>query len=105
MKFSEILATLNSADHLQRIELTDAKGIVETIENKPGSQGSLKVYFHLFQKHGRINSAAAKEGLKLYAEHTEDAQLNPGKHPNIDRLIDVIESGQEWMVRLFPEQP
>lgn len=33
---------------------------------------------------------AAKKGLELYAEHTEDAQAHPGKHPNIDRLIALV---------------
>jgi hypothetical protein len=31
------------------------------------------------------------EGLTLFAEHTNDAEKNPGKHPNIDRLFKVIE--------------
>ncbi|HEY8084665.1 MAG TPA: DUF2322 family protein [Methylophilaceae bacterium] len=97
-KFAEILATLESAEHLQRLELADDDGNIERIENKPGTQGSLKLYHHLWKKHGAINSAAAKEGLALYAEHTEDAQNNPGKHPNIDRLFDVLESGSNYMV-------
>ncbi|MGA7179160.1 MAG: DUF2322 family protein [Thiobacillaceae bacterium] len=29
----------------------------------------------------------------MYAEHTEDAKLNPGKHPNIDRLLELIKNG------------
>jgi len=29
--------------------------------------------------------------LSLYAEHTADAEDNPGKHPNIDKLFNVIE--------------
>lgn len=101
MKFAEILTTLPSADHLQRITITYPNGDVETIENKPGSQGSLKVYFYLFQKHGRINAKAAQEGLRLYAEHTEDAKDNPGKHPNIDRLLDVLDTGEELTVEVF----
>ncbi len=100
MKFAELLATLPSAEHLQKINLTYPNGDVETIENKPGSQGSLKVYFHLYQKHGKINTKAAQEGLRLYAEHTEDAQTNPGKHPNIDRLLDIAESGEELVVEV-----
>ena len=92
--FSENLATLPAADHLQRIELRDeASTIVGTIENKPGSQGSLKVYHALLDKYGRIDASAAQEGLALFAEHTADAQANPGKHPNIDRLIDIIQRG------------
>ncbi len=100
MKFAELLATLPSADHLQKLNLLYPNGDVETIENKPGSQGSLKVYFHLYQKHGKINAKAAQEGLRLYAEHTEDAQTNPGKHPNIDRLLDIAESGEELTVEV-----
>jgi hypothetical protein len=33
---------------------------------------------------------AAQEGLVIYAEHTEDAKLHKGKHPNIDRLLEVV---------------
>lgn len=98
MKFAEILATLEATDHLQQITLTHADGRTETIENKPGSQGSVKVYHHLWKKHGSINAKAAKEGLKLYAEHTEDALANAGKHPNIDRLLEVSETGAKLTV-------
>ncbi len=99
MKFAEILATLEATDHLQTLTLTDADGHVEIIENKPGSQGSVKVYHHLWKKHGSINPEAAKEGLKLYAEHSEDALANPGKHPNIDSLLKVLETGTELSVK------
>jgi len=89
--FAEILSTLESADHLTKLELRAADGsLAAAIENKPGSQGSLKVYHHLWKKYGAITVEAAQDGLKLYAEHTADAQANPGKHPNIDRLLDLI---------------
>ncbi|ACT49685.1 DUF2322 family protein [Methylovorus glucosotrophus] len=91
--FSEILSTLASADHIQSIALyTPDQQPAGLIENKPGSQGSLKVYQHLLKKHGAITPAAAQEGLELYAEHTADAKAFPGKHPNIDRLLDVVSS-------------
>jgi hypothetical protein len=35
----------------------------------------------------------------LYAEHTDDARANPGKHPNIDRLLALIESGARLSVK------
>ena len=41
------------------------------------------------------------EGIDLYAEHTEDAQNNPGKHPNIDRLLDVIDSDITLQVKII----
>jgi len=100
MTFSENLASLASIDQLQKLELLNADGsLAAVIENKAGSQGSLKVYQHLWKKHGSINVTAAEEGLALYAEHTADAEQNPGKHPNIDRLINIIKSGQALNVK------
>ncbi|MCF8157829.1 MAG: DUF2322 family protein [Burkholderiaceae bacterium] len=101
-KFSEILASLENSDHIQKIELAKADGSnAGLIENKPGSQGSVKVYHHLFKKWGNINKDAAKDGLKIYAEHTQDAEENPGKHPNIDRLFEVIETGDVLTVSII----
>jgi hypothetical protein len=101
--FAENLAQLESIDAYSKLELFDATGkSVAAIENKPGSQGSLKVYRHLAEKWGSINPDAAREGLTIYAEHTGDARNNPGKHPNIDRLFDVIASGSSYSVHLTP---
>lgn len=92
--FNENLSALANVDHVQRIVLFNSDGTeAGVIENKPGSQGSIKVYHHLLQKWGSINVEAAHEGLEIYAEHTADAQRNPGKHPNIDRLLKVAASG------------
>lgn len=100
MNFAETLATLESAEHLIRLELIAPDGsLIATIENRPGSQGSLKVYNHLCRKYGAISVEAAQEGLQLYAEHTVDAKANPGKHPNIDRLLELIASGGRLEVR------
>ena len=97
MSFSEILATLPNIDHLAAIELFSTEALNEgstanaiaRIENKPGSAGSVRVYHALFQEFGEINHAAAEKGLAIYAEHTADAINFPGKHPNIDRLLDI----------------
>ena len=43
--------------------------------------------------------SAATQGIELYAEHSEDARLNPGKHPNIDRLIGLVERGETLRVK------
>jgi len=103
--FADILATLESADYLTSIELRNSDGsLAAIIENKPGSQGSLKLYHHLWKKYGAIDRQAAMEGLELYAEHTADARANPGKHPNIDRLFDVIESGGQLEVCCQPSR-
>lgn len=93
IRFTEILPTLENADHVQRIELFHANGSkAGKIENRPGSAGSVRVYHHLWKKYGAITVEAAEEGLKLYGEHTESAENNPDKHPNIDRLFDIISS-------------
>ena len=101
MAFADNLKQLPSIAQLVALELIDAAGAVAaTIENKPGKAGSLAVYHALAAKHGGINVAAAEEGLELFAEHTADARANPGKHPNIDRLLEVIASGQGYSVKL-----
>lgn len=95
MSFTENLKKLPGISHLAAIQLLDADGaIVATIENKAGSQGSLSVYNHLAQTWGAITPEAAKKGLELYAEHTGDARLHPGKHPNIDRLLALLAEGK-----------
>jgi hypothetical protein len=103
MAFADNLKQLPSVQHLAALQLIDAQGaIAATIENKPGQAGSLAVYAALNAKHGGIHVAAAQEGLEVYAEHTADSRANPGKHPNIDRLIQVIETGQGFSVKLLP---
>ena len=102
MGFQDNLAALAPADNLARIELAGPEGLAGVIENRPGSQGSLRVYRHLALKYGAIDAAAAVEGLALFAEHSEDARLHPGKHPNIDRLFAVQEQGLTLSVRLIP---
>lgn len=91
MAFSDNLKKLPGVSHLAAIKLLDAEGaVVATIENKSGSQGSLSVYNHLAQHYGAITPDAAKKGVELFAEHSDDARQHPGKHPNIDRLLALI---------------
>jgi hypothetical protein len=95
MSFAENLKKLPGISHLAGLQLLDAEGaVVATIENKAGSQGSLALYNHLAQTWGAITPEAARKGLELYAEHTEDARQNPGKHPNIDRLLTLAAEGK-----------
>ena len=99
--FADNLRQLPPVTHLNALELIDSAGhVAATLENKPGKAGSLAVYHALAAKHGRIDRAAAQEGLQLFAEHTESARQHPGSHPNIDRLFEVIASGQGYTVRL-----
>jgi hypothetical protein len=99
-QFKANLDTFPAIDGIARLELLDGTGnIAGVIENKAGSQGSLRLYLHLANLYGKITPEAAEKGLELYAEHTEDAENNPGKHPNIDRLFEVIDNKQTLRIR------
>jgi hypothetical protein len=99
-KFSNNLALLPSKDTVIAIELVDQSGApVARIENKPGQAGSLRVYGWLSDTLGAITPEAAELGLKIYAEHTQDARANPGKHPNIDRLFNIKTADQTLQVK------
>lgn len=100
MSFAENLKKLPGISHLAALNLIAADdSIAAVIENKAGSQGSLSVYNHLAQTFGAITPDAAQKGLELYAEHTDDARQHPGKHPNIDRLIALIDQQQTLRVK------
>jgi len=98
--FSENLQQLPPTDGLQRLSLIGIDGkTIAVIENAPGTQGSFRVYHHVAEKWGGIGVDAAQEALTLFAEHTDDARLRPGKHPNIDRLFDIVERNLRFDVR------
>lgn len=98
-KFSDNLSLLPAVDNVAAIELFDKSGAqVGKLENKPGQAGSVRVYHWLAQTFGAITPEAAELGLKIYAEHTQDAVANPGKHPNIDRLFAIKTAEQSLQV-------
>ena len=99
-QFADNLKKLPGISHLAAINLLDAEGnLVVAIENKAGSQGALAVYNHLAQTFGAITPEAARKGLELFAEHTDDARSHPGKHPNIDRLLGLIEEKKTLRIK------
>jgi hypothetical protein len=99
-QFADNLKKLPKISHLAAINLLDDDGsVLVAIENKPGSQGSLSVYNQLAQTYGAITPEAAKKGLDIYAEHTDDARINPGKHPNIDRLLQLIAENRSLRIK------
>ena len=100
--FKENLQQLPPIDGVQRIDLIDGTGaVVASIENQPGKQGSLAVYQYLKQTFGTLNAKAAEHGLAVFAEHTADAQLRPGAHPNIDRLIAIVAGGAPLRIEII----
>ena len=88
--FSDNLALLPPIDGVQRVELVDEDGgLVASIENEAGKQGSLAVYHYLQQVFGGLDKQAAEHGLLVFGEHVADAQSRPGAHPNVDRLLAI----------------
>lgn len=103
-KFNDVLLEIEDAEvnSVKDLELYDENSqLAGVVHNKPGSAGSAKVYYHLYKTFGEINTDAAVEGLSLFAEHTRDAEDNPGKHPNIDRLFDIIDSEKTLTVKII----
>ncbi|MDE1160258.1 MAG: DUF2322 family protein [Neorhizobium sp.] len=99
--FKDNLQLLPSVEGLARIDLIDPSGeIVATIENQPGKQGSLAVYQYLQQSFGMLDKDASTHALDIFAEHTADARNRPGAHPNIDRLLDIIDGAVPLSIRL-----
>lgn len=92
--FRDNLRRLPPIDGVQRIDLVDGKGgVIASIENQPGKQGSLAVYQYLKQCFGILDAKAAEHGLAVFAEHTADARNRPGAHPNVDRLLAIAAGG------------
>ena len=91
MNFQDNLSAMPDISHLSGLDILDAQGkVLHHIPAVQGKLGSLKLYNALAQEFdNRLDSAAAKRGLSLFAEHTADARANPGKHPNIDLLFKV----------------
>ena len=99
--FKQTLSQLPPIDGIAAIELVDEQGgVVATIPNAPGKQGSLAVYNSLREQFGVLDQKAARAGLELFCEHTADARENPGKHPNIDLLLSIIAEQGRLNIRL-----
>jgi len=102
--FKNNLQLLPSIDGVARIDLIDPNGtVVTTIENLPGKQGSLAVYRYLQESFGTLNADAAAHGLAVFAEHTADAKNRPGAHPNIDRLLEILDGADALNMRLVED--
>lgn len=100
--FKDNLQLMPSFENLTRIDMINQSGtVVASIENQPGKQGSLAVYQYLEQSFGVINADAAAHGLEIFAEHTADAKNRPGAHPNIDRLLEIVDGANLLSIRLF----
>lgn len=100
--FADRLRELRPVDHIARLDLIDQQGqIAGVIDNRPGSAGSVAVYHAVTLGDGRLDRAAAEQALDIYAEHVADARAQPGRHPNIDRLFQIIADDAVLQVRVI----
>lgn len=106
MNFQDYLATFPSIDHLGGLDIQDAEG--KTVHHIPavqGKLGSLKLYNALAERFGgKLDKEAAEQGLIWFAEHVADARAYPGKHPNIDLLENVVQSGETFLLKPLAAQ-
>lgn len=104
MQFKDYLATFPAIEHLSALHVLNAENqVIHTIPAIEGKLGSLKLYNALAEKfQTQLDSTAAETGLIWFAEHVEDAKAYPGKHPNIDLLLQVVE--QKLILTLQPIQ-
>ncbi|GJH43451.1 DUF2322 family protein [Pasteurella canis] len=97
MDFNTILTRLPTIEHLTGLAIMAGSTQVHYIPAVTGKLGSLRVYYALAKEfNGKLNRISAQKGLALFAEHTEDAKQNTGKHPNIDLLFHVIANDLEY---------
>ena len=91
MAFQDNLAVMPDISRLSGLDVCGENGgVLHHIPAVPGKLGSLKLYNALAERFGGIlDGEAAEQGLEWFAEHVADAQANPGKHPNIDLLLQV----------------
>jgi len=100
--FADILRTLPPVDHIVRLELFDTRDqLLDVIENRPGSAGSVAVYHAVMQADGWLDPSAYERALALYGEHTAEARAHPGKHPNIDRLLALTAGDQRLHIKVI----
>ena len=102
-QFKKNLESLPGIDGIERLELVEGNKPepVAVIENKPGKSGSVAVYNFLKSEYDQLNYESAKIGLELFAEHVISAAENPGAHPNIDFLFDVIENDRILTINII----
>lgn len=92
--FAERLATIPGIEDVASIDFFDKEQkLVHTIPNADGKRGSLRLYNYLaILFDGHINKAAAYKGLEFFGELVDDARCHPGKHPNIELLLEIMEA-------------
>jgi len=101
----ENVAALPPIDKVSAVDVSLPDGTTWTVPNAPGKAASARIYAYLSSKHhGVLDSGAAQEGLKLYAEVAAEAQEHPGSHPNIDLLFKVLYEDWDCTITVHHQQ-
>ena len=99
-KFGDDFYQLAETSHLKSITLSDINSNSSfTVDNIPGKQASVKILYNISQANNfKITSKQAATGLALFADYAEEERRQPGSHPNIKLLFDIIAANQTWKV-------
>ena len=91
---------LPDTSHLTSITLSDMNSDTSfSVDNIPGKQASVKILYAISQTNDfKISSAQASTGIALFGDYADEEKQQPGAHPNIKLLLDIIENNQVWKV-------
>ena len=88
--FEANLKTVPVAEHTVLLRVFDSRDeLVAILPNYPSKQGTVRIFSHVTDAHGRIGRNGANEALRLFGEYTEHARQNPGIHPKLELLLNL----------------
>lgn len=92
--FNELMST----EHISSLILSLKNSNTRiTLDNIPGKQASVKILYNIATD-ATITEEQAQHGLLLYGDYTEEEKQQPGSHPNIRLLMDIIQHQEVWYV-------
>ncbi len=91
---------LPDTSHLKSITLSDTNSDTSfSVDNIPGKQASVKILYAISSANDfKISRDQASMGVTLFGDYAEEEKQQPGAHPNIKLLFDIIENNQVWKV-------
>lgn len=72
------------------------------IANTEGQKASFRIYLAIARRFVcQLNAQSARFGLGLYGDYVAEERRTPNRHPNIRRLLDIIEYQDELRLKLI----
>ena len=99
-QFSPNFYLLKLDPRVQSLRITDTQGRpVTIIHNREGEKASLSIYMAIAVRFSnRLHAKSAQFGISLYGEYVEEEIQTRGKHPNIRRLLEIVEYRIEYIL-------